>query len=82
MNEKRLSQFSHNARKYRLVNSVTADFITVKGKMTEMSYLVTPFRRRRVQVDHSFFYRTFLNVDDVLCSVTQLASKQTAECMF
>ena len=34
---KKLSQFGYNVPKYRLVNTVTASFITVVGKMTQIS---------------------------------------------
>jgi len=32
----KLSQFGHNVRKYRLVDTVTASFNTISGQMTEM----------------------------------------------
>jgi len=33
--QKKLRQFGHNDRKYRLVNNVTASFGTIMGQMTE-----------------------------------------------
>jgi len=35
--EKKLSQFGHNIRKYRLLNTVAASFNTTMGEMTEIS---------------------------------------------
>ena len=34
---KKLSQFGHNVRKHRLMNTVMASFNTIMGEMTEMS---------------------------------------------
>jgi len=42
---KKLSQFGHNVRKGRLVNTVTASFNTIMGQMTEM------FQRNKIALN-------------------------------
>jgi len=37
MTEKKLTQFGHNVRKSKLVNTVSASFNTTMGQMTEIS---------------------------------------------